>query len=277
MIATKSSKFIRLRHTIKAIYHVVSDFGFDPLNTLSFIRGIPTYVHHSIQFRLKSKSSKFSLPISAPFPCLTDRYQKAGYIDKHYFHQDLWAARKIYERNPSRHIDVGSRVDGFIAHLLTFRDVEVLDIRSLESNVRGMTFRQVDVMDTDTVPNELCDSVSCLHALEHFGLGRYGDPIDPEGHIKGLRSLIKMLKPSGVLLLSVPIGRERVEFNGHRIFLAETVIHLVSQYLHLTSFSYIDDEGILHEDANLAEVPIMAYGCGLFEFRKQVLGSPSCG
>jgi hypothetical protein len=37
-----------------------------------------------------------------------------------------------------------------------------------------------------STPDGYCDSLSCLHALEHFGLGRYGDPIDPRGHEKGI-------------------------------------------------------------------------------------------
>jgi hypothetical protein len=50
------------------------------------------------------------------------------------------------------------------------------------------------------------DSISCLHALEHFGLGRYGDRLDPNGHETGFLKLLDMLKPgagfiSGFLLL----------------------------------------------------------------------------
>ena len=37
------------------------------------------------------------------------------------------------------------------------------------------------------------DSLSCLHAIEHFGLGRYSDPIDINGHIKGLENMISLL------------------------------------------------------------------------------------
>jgi SAM-dependent methyltransferase len=206
------------------------------------------------------------LPIASPFPCITDRYENAGQLDKHYFLQDIWAARRIFQNQPQKHIDVGSRVDGFVAHLLSFRDVEVLDIRHLESPIAGMNFRQADLMDSTTVPEAAYDSVSCLHALEHFGLGRYGDPVDPDGHVKGLKSLTKMLKPGGTLILSVPIGQERVEFNGHRIFCPETIVKLASPELRLKHFAYIDDQGILHDHTDVQQVPSLVYGCGLFEF-----------
>jgi SAM-dependent methyltransferase len=266
---TKTLASFRLRHRLKAQHHTLSEFGFNPLNTLSFIRGLPTYLYQSIRFYLQSQKSSQSLPITDFYPCLSDRYQEAGSLIKHYFHQDLWAARKVYKNNPARHVDVGSRIDGFIAHLLTFREVEILDVRDLKSEIRGITFLQADLMNSKNLPTEIYDSVSCLHALEHFGLGRYGDPIDSEGHIKGLKSLISILKSNGQLLLSVPIGQERVEFNGHRIFSANTIVNLTNPDLELKSFSYIDDDDKIYEDVDIFEVPNLVYGCGLFEFRKK--------
>jgi Caenorhabditis protein of unknown function, DUF268 len=256
------------RHKLKSINHVITELGFSPRRLLSFIKGVPVFFYQSRQYSRKSRTSQHALPIASPFPCITDRYEDAGRLDKHYFLQDIWAARKIFHNQPEKHVDVGSRVDGFIAHLLSFRTVEVLDIRHLESPVNGMTFRQADLMNTATVPTAVYDSVSCLHALEHFGLGRYGDPVDPDGHVKGLQSLIQMLKPGGTLILSVPIGQERVEFNGHRIFNPETIVQLACPSLQLQQFSYIDDQGILHEDVSTQDVPTLVYGCGLFEFCK---------
>ncbi len=258
----------RLNYILRVIYHLISEFGFKPLNILHFLKGTPIYIYQSIQFYLLSKNSELALPISTTFPCITDRYQDAGNIDNHYFIQDLWAARKVYQNNPKHHIDVGSRIDGFVAHVLTFRDIEVLDVRSITSNVRGMTFRQADLMQTESLPEDICDSVSCLHALEHFGLGRYGDPIDPEGHIKGFKSLTKILKPGGKLLLSVPIGKERVEFNAHRVFSINNMLDLSKNNFQLISFSCIDDEGNFHENVNIDIDFKIYYGCGLFEFIK---------
>jgi Caenorhabditis protein of unknown function, DUF268 len=253
---------------LKILYHSLSEFGLNPLKTIYYIKGMPIYIQQLIQFNAENKKLNSILPVSTLFPCITDRYDNAGRLDGHYFHQDLWAARKVYENKPEHHVDVGSRIDGFVSHVLTFRDVEVLDVRNMTSNVKGMTFRQVDLMQTDTIPESICDSLSCLHALEHFGLGRYGDPIDPQGHIKGLQSLTKLLKPSGKLLLSVPIGNERVEFNAHRVFSVETILSLTKANYEMLSFSYIDDQGIFHENYGLRKVPDMMYGCGMFELRK---------
>ena len=59
------------------------------------------------------------------------------------------------------------------------------------------------------------ESLSYLHTMEHIGLGRYGDPIDPLGYLKGMNELQRVLKPGGKLYLSVLIGQERVEFNAY--------------------------------------------------------------
>src|SRR5439155_9836158 len=94
-----------------------------------------------------------------------------------------------------------------VAHVATFREIDVLDIRTVHDSIPNMRFLRADLMAT--LPAELvgcADSASCLHALEHFGLGRYGDPIDYQGHIKGLLNLHRMLEPGGRLYLSVPIG-----------------------------------------------------------------------
>ena len=113
-------------------------------------------------------------------PVLTDHKAQAGISRGHYFHQDLWAARRIFKRAPARHLDVGSRVDGFVAHVLTFMPVSVIDIRPLESDVDGLSFVRGDATRL-TQASTSVESLSSLHAVEHIGLGRYGDPLDPDG------------------------------------------------------------------------------------------------
>ena len=254
----------KLKYQAKIIGHLISEMGISPIKTFNALRGFPSYCVELM--KLLSIKQSFKVKI---FPCLTDRYDSAGSFPLHYFYQDLWAARKVFENNPEHHIDIGSRIDGFIAHVLSFRQVEVLDIRKIDSPVVGMTFRQADLMKNEAIPSEICDSISCLHALEHFGLGRYGDPLDPEGHVKGLRSLTKLLKPGGTLLLSVPIGEERIEFNAHRIFNPSTILNLLRDKFILISFSYVNDDKILFEDIELSRVPEVNYGCGLFHFIKR--------
>jgi hypothetical protein len=209
-------------------------------------------------------------------PCLTDRLEEGGVVRGQYFHQDLLVARLIYRDNPKRHIDVGSRVDGFVAHVAAFRQIEVFDVRPIRSNVANIVFRQHDFMDCAAGPSDYTDSLSCLHALEHFGLGRYGDQIDFNGHRKGFANLAEILVTGGKFYFSVPISvRQRVEFNAHRIFSTPYLLKLFEDHnLDVVSFHYVDDIGELHEQQDwlspLARRTFdLHHGCGIFELLKR--------
>jgi len=76
----------------------------------------------------------------------------------------------------------------------------VFDLRPLDSNIKNILFKEADFMASDFNAENYCDSISSLHAIEHFGLGRYGDPIDPLGHIKGVDNITRLLIKGGVLL-----------------------------------------------------------------------------
>ena len=118
-------------------------------------------------------------------------------------------------------------------------------------------------------------SVSCLHALEHFGLGRYGDPIDVDGWLAGLNSLAEVVERNGLLYLSVPVGLQRIEFNAHRVFSVETLFRATEGWFDFCCFSYVDDEGNFNEVEAKTEQEIhsivgnMKYGCGIFLFRRK--------
>lgn len=208
-------------------------------------------------------------------PHLFDKDTAAGVASGHYFHQDLHVARAIKEANPTHHVDVGSRIDGFIAHLAVFRAVEVLDVRPVDAEVPNVTFRVRDIMQTDPRFDHYTESLSCLHALEHFGLGRYGDPLDFNGHRRGFANLTRMVVPSGLLYLSVPISRhQRVEFNAQRVFSMPYVLEdLIGDTFAVEQFAYVDDDGALHTGVDAFSVPAqntfgLEYGCGIFTLRK---------
>jgi SAM-dependent methyltransferase len=200
---------------------------------------------------------------------LDDAEDEAGAASGHYFHQDLLVATRIHRAAPRRHVDVGSRVDGFVAHVASFRRIEVIDIRPLAPSVHeNIVFRQADLMRGAGVEDGMCDSLSCLHALEHFGLGRYGDPLDPQGHLKGFANLCRMLEPGGTLYLGVPIGPGAVHFNAHRVFAPEEPLRWAADRLQLAAFDYVDDAGDLHLASDPAQLPPLRYGCGIYTLRR---------
>jgi hypothetical protein len=179
----------------------------------------------------------------------------------------------IFEARPEKHVDIGSRVDGFVAHVASFRDIEVFDIRPISAQIPGVTFRQVDFMKPVSGVAGYCDSLSCLHALEHFGLGRYGDSIDPEGYKTGLANAARLLRNNGVFYLSVPIGIPRVEFNAHRVFDPRVIVNLADENsLRLSAFTVIAQGGTVSactlDDALLSDLANQRYALGIFTFLK---------
>ncbi|MBC7588829.1 MAG: DUF268 domain-containing protein [Chitinophagaceae bacterium] len=190
----------------------------------------------------------------------------------HYFHQDLLVAQQIFINQPQRHVDIGSRTDGFVAHVASFRPIDVIDIRPLQSNSTNINFLQADFMQE--LPQELIestDSLSCLHALEHFGLGRYGDSVDSNGHLKGYFNLKKILKKGGRFYFSTPIGSlQRIVFNAHRVFSVNYLIQLFHEDFIIEDFYFVDDKGNLNHPQKIVGSNEAAnsfnchYGCGIF-------------
>jgi SAM-dependent methyltransferase len=182
---------------------------------------------------------------------------------------------------PERHVDVGSRTDGFVAHVASFRQLEVFDVRPITTEIPGVTFRQADMMDASSVSvwqNEnggYCDSLSCLHVLEHFGLGRYGDPIDPTGYKSGFANLARLLRPGGRFYLSTPIGQERVEFNANWVFDPRTILEQANTHgLQLDRLSVFNPRtGLRQIDTAEQEATLRAlgsdhYNLGIFVFTR---------
>jgi hypothetical protein len=275
------TSFKRSHPVTTAFGRWVGAFGFNPLAFLTACRGLPRYVRDYKRLRRELKGLWAMSPSQ---PCMGNWFGQAGAASGHYFHQDFYVARRIHERKPIKHVDVGSRIDGFVAHVASFRILEVFDIRPLAGRLPNVVFRQADFSRLQTVPRDYCDSLSCLHAVEHFGLGRYGDAIDGDGWKKGILCLSATLQTGGILYLSTPIGRQRVEFNGQRVFSPRTIVSCAEACgLELESFSYVDDSGDFHEGNDLSAVDLasglhLEYGCGIFEFRKRgATGHPPAG
>lgn len=256
---------------LKKIVHLLNLIGIDLVQFVYVMRGIPGFVFDYLTLLKQMQKGLFSIKL---YPILDDKYKQGGTASGHYFHQDLLVAKKIYKASPVKHIDIGSRVDGFIAHLAVFRKIMILDIRTINKSIENIEFLQADVMNLDKKLFESCDSLSSLHALEHFGLGRYGDPIDFNGHLKGFNNMYNILKEKGVFYLSVPIGEQRIEFNAHRVFSIQYLLDMFQNKFEIESFSFVNDAGDLKENIDLTDKLIQHncycnYGCGIFELRKK--------
>lgn len=250
-------------------------FGFNVTQFTKACRGlVPFFSNMKAFYAQYATSETKAFPPGKLYPCLVDRFEE-GAANGAYFHQDLLVAQMIYRENPKRHLDVGSQIAGFVAHVATFREIEVLDIRPLTTDAKNIKFRRHDIQQRSPELDECTDSLSCLHVGEHFGLGRYGDPVDYDGHQKGFANLARMVKPGGRFYFSVPIGTvQRFEFDAHRVFSLPHLLTMIrNNGLLVDSFAYVDDTGALHERVDLARPDAsrtfeLNYGCGIFALRK---------
>jgi hypothetical protein len=267
-----------MRGLFRAAYRAAITVGLDPVKGMRALRGLPNFWSEYRDFKEQSLEGDESCRLGRLYPCIDDRYASGGQASGHYFHQDLLVASRIFVKNPDRHIDVGSRVDGFVGHVASFRRISVIDIRPICSKSTNIDYLQADMMDTLPANLTSCtDSLSCLHALEHFGLGRYGDRICWDGHLKGFNNLVRMLVEGGRLYLSVPIGEQRVEFNAHRVFDLSYLLKMFEARMTLADLSVVDDHGDLHESVPLNHADIALnygcrYGCAIFELVKREIG-----
>jgi SAM-dependent methyltransferase len=260
----------RLRNALRRPHHFFSRWLFDPVrisgSMVNTARAIPVYARNVARYSRLNERPAFAVSVADAWFRSFDRFEAAGSVPYHYFHQDLWAARKLYDAGTRVHVDVASRIDGFVAHALTFCHITYVDVRPIDLQWEGFTFKRGLITDLPFADGSV-NSLSSLHVIEHIGLGRYGDPVDPEGSWKAARELTRVLAPEGRLLIGVPTGRERVCFDAHRIFDPATIRDMFAG-LELADFSFIDDENRFIRNGSFEDARVANYGCGLFEFRK---------
>jgi SAM-dependent methyltransferase len=237
---------------------------FEPRSLLRII-ALPRFMSEFATFRAAAKSDQVHWRDT--YPCLSDRTTSTPF-DPHYFYQSAWLARRLAQIAPAAHTDVGSSVM-MIAGISAQVPTTFVDIRPLETDLPDLASLAGSILK---LPFETASqtSVSCLHVIEHIGLGRYGDPLDPDGARKGLAELARVVAPGGRLYLSTPVGRARVCFNAHRVFDPAAIIAGLPG-LTLAAFSLVSDDGHWHPDSDVLLASQQEYACGCFEFTKEPL------
>ena len=221
--------------------------SFSPLNAMRGIKnrwfrfweGYQTYKN------LLSKIDKSEDLLENLYPCLDDNTGET-YIDAAYFYQDWWAFNQIVQQQPSAHIDIGSH-HKYVALLSTVIPLTMVDIRPLSLPLETLNFKTGSILDLTFEDNSV-ESLSSLCVVEHIGLGRYGDPLDPEGSEKAIRELKRVLKSGGYLYFSVPIVgfKNTTYFNAHRAFTEQYIEECFAPY-QIVEKKYIYDKELVNE------------------------------
>jgi len=241
------------------------------IKTLKKIRRLflSSFILKDLSAYKKTKGSdRFSTNFLDMYPCVRDKTVTTGF-DRHYVYHTSWAARVVKEINPEYHVDISSSlyfsgiVSAFIpVHFYDYRpaDLGLSNLESKEGNLHNLPFADKSVK-----------SISCMHTIEHIGLGRYGDPIDAMGDVKAVNELKRAVAVGGSLLIVVPIGgKSIIEFNAHRIYTYNQITSLVlDSEFKLKEFSFIPEDGKdggLIRNADPKATESAKYACGCFWF-----------
>lgn len=198
---------------------------------------------------------------------IRDKTAKSGF-DRHYVYHTAWGARMLQKIRPAQHVDISSLLY-FSTLASAFVPIQFYDYRPADIHLENLTAGAVDLTKLPFADGSV-ESLSCMHVVEHVGLGRYGDPIDPQGDLKAIAELKRVLRPGGHLLFVVPVGEARIRFNANRIYAFDQVVEAFAG-LELVEWALITDDG--KPDGLVANAPKELFarqyeGTGCFLFRR---------
>lgn len=228
-----------------------------------------SFNHEFRRFERMSDSvePRFALRWQDRLPCLDDRTMETAF-DRHYIYHPAWAARVLAQMKPSVHVDISSTLH-FCSLVSAFLPVRFYDYRPADLKLDNLTSEAADLLALPFADGSIA-SLSCMHVVEHVGLGRYGDTLDPEGDLKAMRELMRVVAPGGTLLFVTPVGKPRIQFNAHRIYAYRQIVDCFSG-MKLREFALVPDDtrdGGLIYSASEAQSDAQRYGCGCFWFIK---------
>jgi hypothetical protein len=216
------------------------------------------------KFQVLSKNNRFDLKKQDLWPFLDDATTETSF-DSHYVYHPAWAARILKQINPGKHVDISSAL-AFCSMISAFIPVEFYDYRPANLSLSNLKSGHADLCNL-FFETESIESLSCMHTIEHIGLGRYGDPLDPDGDIKAINELKRVVKTNGHLLFVTPVGKPKLQFNGQRIYSFEMVMDYFSGFS-LKDYSLVIDNGEFISPADPKLSDMQNCGCGCFWFQK---------
>lgn len=231
---------------------------------LTYFRKLPVFCLE--YYRFKKGAPDWSCRLIDALPVFHERTTAMSF-DAHYVYHTGWAARVLYELSPACHIDISSSLM-FSSIASAFVPIKHYDYRTPVLDLDGLVCGTQDLLNLG-FENHSIHSLSCMHVIEHIGLGRYGDPINPHGDREAAKELMRVLAPGGHLIIVVPLAeRAHVRFNGHRIYDLNRVWSMF-EGLELEEFTFLNEKrnNKFTRHASIDDIVGSHYGCGCFVFR----------
>lgn len=232
------------------------------------IRDNVRYYREYIQFSRMSRASgsRFPMPWKSRKRIIIDWTPNTAF-EPHYHYHTAWAARILKKENPPLHVDISSSLM-FVGMVSAFLEIDFYDYRPATIKLDNLNCKSANLTNLH-FPDDSIPSLSCMHVVEHVGLGRYVDPLAPDGDLNAMSELARVLQPGGKLLFVTPVGYPRIEYNAHRVYTKEMILEAF-EGLQLIEFAFVADdpsEGLLIDPPS-EFVNSQKLGCGCFLFTK---------
>ncbi|GAB4148627.1 MAG: hypothetical protein OHK0017_11520 [Patescibacteria group bacterium] len=235
----------------------------DPIRLFNGLFNYTWFIGDALRY--KKLNNKAKILTKDIYPAIHDKTSLTPF-DAQYFHQQLWCFEQVMKSQPAKHVDIGStyQMSGYLSKIVP---TTFVDFRPIETNLPNLSLQKGDILDLPFEEGEL-ESVSCLHVVEHIGLGRYGDSLNPDGSKLACRELARILKKDGRLYFSLPVGKqERLCFNAHRVHTVAQILEYFSD-LKLVDFAMVTDSDKFIQNAETGLADTQDYACGMFVFTK---------
>jgi len=247
--------------------------GFDPRRLLSTLLYSSRYVREFFLIRRTLLASGLSERTVVVSPRLSEYKSQSAKPTRHYFVQDNFVADLVAVKSPKSVLDIGSRTDGYVSQLRHITTVTVADIREPNYTLKNVTHVTCDITDPESVADLFSRHdfalITCLHTIEHIGLGRYGDQISIHGDETALKNIFLNMQDNSEFILSVPYSNfPRIEFNAQRVYdlgWIKTVLPSEARLVHCWLFD--DDDKMIPPNTDHEPVE---FGFMILLLRKEV-------
>jgi hypothetical protein len=130
----------------------------------------------------------------------------------------IMAGLQKIENLPGKSVAVIGSLDPWIECICMNNGIK--DVTTVEYNPPVCTHPDLKIMSYNdfVVSDKKYDIIISYSSIEHSGLGRYGDPIDPNGDLKAMDQMVEKLNADGHMLLGIPIGKDSIVWNAHRVY-----------------------------------------------------------
>mgnify|MGYP003644126642 CR=1 FL=1 len=112
---------------------------------------------------------------------------------------------------------VGSETPWIEAVLINLQN----KVTTIEYNVPNCEYNNLqcrDYFEFFEKNSNTFDAIITFSSIEHSGLGRYGDPLDPNGDIKAMECVHANLVDNGLVIWGAPVGKDALSWNVHRVY-----------------------------------------------------------